>query len=607
MENYFYYNILSTGGTVDNYNIDSQSYLNVLVYNDNPVILSNSFDITPSIPLIQPASFLIRWEADVDLNGNSITICGITIPQGYVNSPGLFSCHYNTALVVPTWQVQYYNDGIVNPSAAWYSGAGAPVTLYNDNDLYLDTTNGDVYKQITNSWVLQLSLIGPQGPQGPTGATGAQGLQGIQGIQGPQGNDGVPGIGSNANFQYILNTGIPIDDGNALFNAYSTIPGGTFSENNRYAFILSPGTYEMNSQLNLIYPFVDLISLSGQKDVVLTVTGGGQPLQVSTDNINLTGINTDTEDLVISNALININVANSGNNKYTITRNANKITTKTYFTSDNGNEYDALGGVTIYSDDYNENPYRKTYVDVSGHIKLIGAPIRSDFDTTGDYYQLDQPFAPTSPLIGGTYSLTYNTLVGTLNVGDTITLYDVGPTNIATGIILFDDTLNSELYFELQAGDPTLAPTSFTDNNPPFATANISLVSGPYGIFGGSVINGFSPTTNTNNMNITLSSSIDPYATSTINLEASTTFCEAFVQFLGNPLAFFNDTSVTNDLGGTANINSDGYSGYLYLINLSGSWLGFTTIEGNVSQVPTSVLNFSNIWEYDINVEQTNN
>lgn len=50
------------------------------------------------------------------------------------------------------------------------SGAGAP----NDgngveNDFYINTTNGDLYKKVASVWSLIGNIIGPTGPTGPTG------------------------------------------------------------------------------------------------------------------------------------------------------------------------------------------------------------------------------------------------------------------------------------------------------------------------------------------------------------------------------------------------------------------------------------------------------
>lgn len=66
------------------------------------------------------------------------------------------------------------------------NGEPAP-TLGNNNDIYVDLDNFDIYQKYSTTWTLIGNLIGP------TGATGAQGPQGIQGIQGAQGDTGATG------------------------------------------------------------------------------------------------------------------------------------------------------------------------------------------------------------------------------------------------------------------------------------------------------------------------------------------------------------------------------------------------------------------------------
>lgn len=56
--------------------------------------------------------------------------------------------------------------------STWYEGAGAPSTTHNNGDLYLNLTNGDVYKQTSGSWGSPVGNIeGPTGPTGPSGPT----------------------------------------------------------------------------------------------------------------------------------------------------------------------------------------------------------------------------------------------------------------------------------------------------------------------------------------------------------------------------------------------------------------------------------------------------
>jgi hypothetical protein len=46
----------------------------------------------------------------------------------------------------------------------YYSGAGAPVTLHNDSDLYYDTSTGNLYEQVSRAWQLVGNI--PQGTGG---------------------------------------------------------------------------------------------------------------------------------------------------------------------------------------------------------------------------------------------------------------------------------------------------------------------------------------------------------------------------------------------------------------------------------------------------------
>lgn len=89
--------------------------------------------------------------------------------------------------------------------ALWFTGDTHPsMTLFTDvreDDLYLDTSTGKVYRYKTGGWSLPIAnlttgVIGPMGPQGPAGEKGDRGdtgPQGIQGIQGPKGEKGEQG------------------------------------------------------------------------------------------------------------------------------------------------------------------------------------------------------------------------------------------------------------------------------------------------------------------------------------------------------------------------------------------------------------------------------
>ena len=62
----------------------------------------------------------------------------------------------------------------------WRVGAGAPTLLPGDEkfDLYLNTTNGDVYQVQDPTWAIVANIMGPTGATGATGATGPAGADG---------------------------------------------------------------------------------------------------------------------------------------------------------------------------------------------------------------------------------------------------------------------------------------------------------------------------------------------------------------------------------------------------------------------------------------------
>jgi hypothetical protein len=55
------------------------------------------------------------------------------------------------------------------PGSVWYNGSVAPTTLYNNGDYYINTANGDIYQQVSNSWGSPIGNI--EGPPGPSFGT----------------------------------------------------------------------------------------------------------------------------------------------------------------------------------------------------------------------------------------------------------------------------------------------------------------------------------------------------------------------------------------------------------------------------------------------------
>lgn len=91
----------------------------------------------------------------------------------------------------------------------WYNGAGAPSTTHADGDYYLNTSNGNVYQQVSSAWGSPIeNLVGPAGATGATGSTGATGVTGSAGANGNSvlNGSGTPSAGTGSNGDFYINT-----------------------------------------------------------------------------------------------------------------------------------------------------------------------------------------------------------------------------------------------------------------------------------------------------------------------------------------------------------------------------------------------------------------
>ena len=111
--------------------------------------------------------------------------------------------------------------------------AGVSPKIYTGNspqasangDLYINTTNGNLYQTISGSIVLVGNIMGPAGAQGKQGDQGKQGIQGPPGTPGPRGDVGglvniagivnssdqlpLPSTIGNVTYAYLVGTSAP--------------------------------------------------------------------------------------------------------------------------------------------------------------------------------------------------------------------------------------------------------------------------------------------------------------------------------------------------------------------------------------------------------------
>jgi len=103
--------ILTAGGGTLNYSLTSPSEL-YIIKTAAPVTLTSNWTIQPQgIPApSQRVSYDIRYEADITLNGSSVTIFGHSLTESLVNKNSNISCYWNGA----TWEVNVLPDVLEN-------------------------------------------------------------------------------------------------------------------------------------------------------------------------------------------------------------------------------------------------------------------------------------------------------------------------------------------------------------------------------------------------------------------------------------------------------------------------------------------------------------
>lgn len=231
---------------------------------------------------------------------------------GSIPASANFNWFFNIIDQWNKWSEQEIEALQNSASSAWYSGSGAPSNgLGEDDDYYLNTSNGDVYTKTSGSWNSPImNLTGPQGPTGSTGATGSMGASG------PQGDPG-PGLPSGGTTGQLIRKASGTDYDTEFFD--STYASGPASSTD-HAIPRFDGTGGKTLQDSSVV-IDDSDNMSGIND--LTTDGDvnvGTDLDVAGDaqfdqdvvidgdlTVNGTTTTLNTEDLQVEDQLIQLN------------------------------------------------------------------------------------------------------------------------------------------------------------------------------------------------------------------------------------------------------------------------------------------------------------
>lgn len=124
------------------------------------------------------------------------------------------------------------------------------------------------------------------------------------------GGPSTPFEGTNWSFVYGNSTHSA--NGTQLSAAYAaaklkTPNGSPLSATNRFTIYVGAGYYTLSSDLTLDTAFIDIVSLSGNRDVVLNGVG---TINITSNNVRCVGIDTDTKAFTVATNLANVRLEN---------------------------------------------------------------------------------------------------------------------------------------------------------------------------------------------------------------------------------------------------------------------------------------------------------
>lgn len=107
---------------------------------------------------------------------------------------------------------------------------------------------------------------------------------------------------SGSNYSFIEANGTPLQNGSSLIASYNIAKTTSPTGSNRYAVLLGSGKYQFTQSFTLDTPYIDVVSLTGYKDVYIT---GSNTIQVSADNVYVRGIDVGSKNFTITSSLPN--------------------------------------------------------------------------------------------------------------------------------------------------------------------------------------------------------------------------------------------------------------------------------------------------------------
>jgi len=127
---------------------------------------------------------------------------------------------------------------------------------------------------------------------------------------------------SGSNYLFVEANGTPTQNGSSLSASYVQAKDSSPSATNRIAIIAGPGKYTFASDFTLDTQYIDVVSLTGECDVL--VTGSGT-ISVTANDVYVRGIDVDVKNFTIADNLPLLKVNNCKGGDYSFGGTLNPI------------------------------------------------------------------------------------------------------------------------------------------------------------------------------------------------------------------------------------------------------------------------------------------
>jgi hypothetical protein len=149
---------------------------------------------------------------------------------------------------------------------------------------------------------------------------------------------------SGSNYIFVEANGTPTQNGSYLTASYNIAKTTNPSANDRFSVLLGPGKYEFTSSFILDTEYIDVVSLTGDKDVYIT---GSNTIVVGVDNVYVKGIDVYNKNFTITGSFPNVIIKNckGGDESFggDASLNQNYIIASTFIDCEGG-DYSFAGG-----------------------------------------------------------------------------------------------------------------------------------------------------------------------------------------------------------------------------------------------------------------------